>query len=253
MNQTAWCSIDASQAYAIRLDEEAKALLDMLKLPVRDLTADASKLSPLAANSGAAVEVGVRWAHWSRWWEYPWAIVNGNVCPDHEILNAGGVESILTYRLATLGKSVTSLDLDPRIANRMVFTREHALWGGRVDFVTANLTGDPVFFRERYDRVVCCSVLEHVPDPLKAVDFLWASVRPGGRLIVTVDVADYARRNHSVDEDLAREMASRVGCRLPREPAGVQMMRFEEEKPLGPGDRPFVTLRVLGIAADKPA
>lgn len=43
----------------------------------------------------------------------------------------------------------------------------------------------------RYDLITCISVLEHIPEPgdVEAVARLWAALKPGGRLVLTVPCA----------------------------------------------------------------
>ena len=37
-----------------------------------------------------------------------------------------------------------------------------------------------------FDLVTCISVLEHIPDDTKAIESMWAALRPGGRLLLTL-------------------------------------------------------------------
>lgn len=39
---------------------------------------------------------------------------------------------------------------------------------------------------ERFDTVVCLNVLEHVPDPARALGNIWSALEPGGRLVLYV-------------------------------------------------------------------
>jgi SAM-dependent methyltransferase len=64
--------------------------------------------------------------------------------------------------------------------------------GPEVDVVADATTYRPT---ERFDAVVCCEVLEHVPDPDGFVATAWGSLRPGGTLIVTA--ACPPRASHS--------------------------------------------------------
>lgn len=55
----------------------------------------------------------------------------------------------------------------------------------RVETIHATL-GDPGVPSSAYDTVLCAHVIEHMPDPGAAIDWIAARLRPGGRLLLAV-------------------------------------------------------------------
>ncbi|HXH27911.1 MAG TPA: class I SAM-dependent methyltransferase [Candidatus Polarisedimenticolia bacterium] len=168
----------------------------------------------------------VRWArlqrmtgydHWSRAWEYPWAIEAAALGkPPLRLLDVGGGGSPFSLYLARCGHEVhvsdPSLDrgrsvlfdagrgLLPNLrslAKRGLFRVAgiNSLWGlpGERDS-PVRYHPDPAdhlgFPDRHFDRVFCLSVMEHIPHDL------WAAcmrefarvLRPGGRLVITLDM-----------------------------------------------------------------
>lgn len=56
-----------------------------------------------------------------------------------------------------------------------------------VDGPGVDVVADATVYRpdERFDAVVCCETLEHVPDPDGFIATAWGALHPGGVLIVT--------------------------------------------------------------------
>lgn len=179
--------------------------------------------------------------HWSRVCEYPWAAVAGDFHGGDTVLDAAGGDSPFQRFLIKGGCQVINVDIDP--------SRQLTPTAGIV-----NLRGDirdmRMFLDGVFERVACLSVLEHVERPLEAVAELWRVLKPGGRLTMTFDVADYARHNHTIDRGMAGAIFSLFGLPLPPQPPDVLKMQFPELQD-GHGGNPVVNLNVLCLTATK--
>ena len=109
--------------------------------------------------------------HWSRVWEYPWVYsqIRGDT-----ILDAGSGVTFFPGWLRSKEYKVDTLDHNPWIAN----------WTGGIE---GNLTTYKTV--KQWDTVMCISVIEHLDDYLAAAETLSRLVKPGRRLILTIDVA----------------------------------------------------------------
>ncbi len=176
--------------------------------------------------------------HWSRAWEYPWAVlaadlgkgplttvdVGGGGSPFSLYLAAHGHESHVADPSLDQGASFVfdphkSLYRNVRsLAKRWIFRAAgiHSLWG-----LPQETGGRPVRYHScpadrldfpdgRFDRVFCLSVMEHIPrsvwkDCMREFERV---LRPGGRLVITLDMTS-AEADGRVDRELVRS------CGLP--------------------------------------
>jgi len=96
-----------------------------------------------------------------------------------QVLEAGCGAGRFTEHLLARGACVTSVDLTDAVeANRENFpvTPSHRV-------AQADILHLP-FAPRQFDRVICLGVLQHTPDPAKAISALWEQVRPGGWLVI---------------------------------------------------------------------
>ncbi len=204
-----------------------------------------------------AAEVTVTWAHgkpggiaagvfssvthWSRVFEYPWALAQGRFSPKQWVLDAAGGDGAFQHAVAGLGCQVVNVDLDvpaqPRSAAGILSA-------------CGDLTNLIQFQDGVFDRVACLSVLEHGPQPEKILAELWRVLKPGGRLVLTFDVAHYARHNHTIDIEKATELFSLFKILRPTMPSNVLTMDFPELQD-GFGGEDHVRLNVLCLAVTK--
>jgi SAM-dependent methyltransferase len=177
--------------------------------------------------------------HWSRVFEYPWMLLHGDFRKGQRVLDAGGGEGPLQYYLAAQGCLVTNID------------EAHAADQHHYDVVQLKRSISQGAYHEAYDRVACVSVLEHTSDPQQNLRALWLSVKKGGRLIVTLDVAGYARWNHGIDDNWVKEQFRWLQLEVPPEPDDILFAHFPEiERTRWEPEQ--VSLRVLCFWIDKP-
>ena len=187
---------------------------DMLVL---DLSQQPRWFRPLLRRSGTLK----RWTgfdHWSRAWEYPWAVLAADLgTRPLRTLDVGGGGSPFALYLASQGHDshVADPSLDRGVSfvydrqkslyrnarsilKRLIFRAAgiHALWGlpeghGRGSIRHHPYPADRLGFPDRhFDRVFCLSVLEHVPRGLwkGCMREFERVLKPGGRLVITLDM-----------------------------------------------------------------
>lgn len=185
--------------------------------------------------------------HWSRLFEYPWILVNGDFKEGQLVLDAGGGDSPLQDLIAMQGCHVLNVDIDPEVLK--VLQERGGVGRGSLTFQHADLRklphGDGSF-----DRVVCASVIEHDFGYMEVLEELWRVLKPDGRLLVTMDVSNYSRWNHAIDLEAAWRITKRFGLHVPMGPLDVAMHTFPEFEPKE-GEPESVDLKVLCFFVDK--
>lgn len=235
-------------------DTFRRAAADMFRMTLdHDKMAECpSFVAPDARSYGIAVESAgfhFKFMHWSRKYEYPWFVIRGNFQPDLSVLDVGGGDSILQYRMAQLSKSVTNLDITNYHWDRIKERDLHKQFGENIAFVQGDARNMP-FKDELFPRVVCASVIEHIEDPDKVVKEMWRVLAPGGRLLVSMDIADHARWNHTIDMKGARRILRLLDLEMPPLNDRVFRMRFDEHTP-EEGKPDHVDLKVVCFYKDK--
>lgn len=201
-------------------------------------------------NITTKVYLDMGFAHWSRKWEYPWVIRQGKFERHHKVLDVGGCMSILPYRMVELCDDVTVLDPDKESWERFSQTITHKLRCRNSRYslrYEEGVASKIPYSDESFDRVMCISVLEHTPDPIEGVKEMLRVLAPGGKLILTIDVADRVRHNHTIDLNAIDDIAKIMGVEVPPKPSNVCRVRLDELPPLEPGEPNQVELNVIGM------
>lgn len=156
--------------------------------------------------------------HWSRAWEYPWAVLAARLPdPPGRVLDVGGGGSAFAYYLAARGYDCVVADPSLNEGTGCVYDRErtfaqnarsmikkvlfraagiHSVWGlpeadrvHPIRFVADR--ADALSFPDgHFDCVFCLSVIEHIPKEAWApcIREMERVLRPGGRLVITEDM-----------------------------------------------------------------
>lgn len=127
--------------------------------------------------------------HWSRQVEWPWAVREADLRPFHECLDVGAGWSVMKYAVAKRCRFLECVDNDPPSVEKAWATTKKMgvrnVVHAQAD--AARLPNPDALF----DRVFCVSVLEHVRiDHAACVRELVRVLKPGGVLVMTLDVAD---------------------------------------------------------------
>ncbi len=147
--------------------------------------------------------------HWSRRWEYPWAVTNAQLRQGMRALDAGSGGSPFPLYLAELG--VECYATDPGLDHARpsdTFRHRVTSWLGistawhlspsavkRRMSAPVAYTGQSIqtmgFPDAFFHRVFCLSVIEHIPkaDWGLCMKQLARIVKPGGRLLLTLDMS----------------------------------------------------------------
>lgn len=134
--------------------------------------------------------------HWSRRFEYPWALIAGNIQKTDRVLDAGAGSASFQYLAARRADSVVSLDA--RSDDRHVIENANRIGLRNIHPVSANILNMP--FRNNYfDKVFCLSTLEHEVDVERSLSELLRVVAPGGFIILTLDISDHKWHDFNID------------------------------------------------------
>ena len=135
--------------------------------------------------------------HWSRVFEWPWAILNAELNGKKECtgLDIGGGHSVFQYVASKRLQHLTNLDLP----NTMGIPRQIAEC---FNMAITQVEGDArklPFDDCSFDRFFCISVLEHISEWRTVLDEAFRVLISGGIAIVTLDVCyGNPAKDHSV-------------------------------------------------------
>lgn len=124
--------------------------------------------------------------HWSRCYEWPWALINAELCPEDRVLDAGGGHGVLQYAVARRCNDVTNIDMNLK-SLQAVNAMKYVIGVPHLELMEGDLLAIP-FPEERFNKVFCISVLEHMSEWRKCLDELFRVLCPGGTLLLTLDV-----------------------------------------------------------------
>ncbi len=132
---------------------------------------------------------------YTRLFEYPWAIEQGEVRPGMSIIDLGGGASGFPFVLNRLGATVQIVDPSDTtrcsawLCSQEVIDEMNSALGTSVRLLPKKL-GDCDLAPNSFDRVVSISAIEHFdPDDVpSAFDEVWRILRRGGLFILTADL-----------------------------------------------------------------
>lgn len=157
--------------------------------------------------------------HWSRLFEYPWAMEAADLKKTDVVLDAGGGNGLIQYAAAYRSREVVNVDI--------AMGHIRSVDGGFLRSYVKNLAlehGNISALRYQdnwFDKVFCVSVLEHVTDPRKILGELVRVTKPGGRIIVTVDVIENGAEDSLFVLKTIGEFLKEYGLSIPGRPWNV--------------------------------
>lgn len=126
--------------------------------------------------------------HWSRQYEYPWAIQNSNFTGHDVCLEAGGGYAPFKYGLAKRCKKVISVDIDKE-SQKKAFDSTIRLNYNNIFFVNESI--QDLRYSEKFDKIYCLSVLEHIEDAdvrMRCLENMVNMLKPNGELFISFDI-----------------------------------------------------------------
>src|SRR5262245_23076467 len=198
--------------------------------------------------------------HWSRAWEYPWAVLAADLgSRPLTTLDVGGGGSPFALYLAARGHQShvadpsldqgTSFVFDPKkslyrntrsLAKRLAFRAAgiHSLWGLPGENGSRPITyhphpADRLGFPDRhFDRVFCLSVMEHIPRSIwrACMGEFERVLRPGGRLVITLDMTP-----EEADARVYQELIGACGLSILGDPRYEAPISAESKRARHPG------------------
>jgi SAM-dependent methyltransferase len=148
------------------------------------------QLDGLDTGGGTLLSDGLR--HWSRRWEYPYAIhglyhyLSSLGRPGRALDVACGYTDV-PFVLTAVGHSVVGSDLDPALPPLWEARRAAPTVAGRAEYRPGDAEKLP-FADGEFDAAYCVSALEHMNDPAAAAREMCRVVRPGGLVLITCDM-----------------------------------------------------------------
>jgi SAM-dependent methyltransferase len=179
----------------------------------------------------------------TRAWEYPWAILNSEISSNTRVLDVGSGWSLFPPYLAQKSKYVDSIDADerqmkilsPALANILKL---------RVNYFVDNAL-DLSAKDDTYDYVFCISVLEHLEEEVErgkpvnkhtnkldktAIREFLRVIKPGGRVILTLDYASEDVSERSFHFDYVKDLIEEFRANLLKPFDDFDSIRFTKEK-----------------------
>ena len=179
----------------------------------------------------------------ARNWEYPWAILNSEISSDTRILDVGSGCSLFPLYLAQKSKNVDSIDTDEQLM-KIVSPLLADMLKLKVNYFVGNAL-EMSAKDNTYDYVFCISVLEHLEQELE--NGIWVNkhnnkldriaireflrvVRPGGRVILTLDYGSKRITPVSFEFEYVKDLLKEFSGYLLKPLDNFEDIRFTEEK-----------------------
>lgn len=196
------------------------------------------------------VDVGFSvYRHWSRIFEWPWTLDVADVKSTDIVLEAGGGSSPLQYFLAKRANHVVNFDSDQASLDKAEL-QARAIDLKNILFRRGDLCKIP-YPDGHFDKVVSVSVVEHITDTKACLNELWRVLKPGGSLVLTLDVASHTRWNHTLDLPGVTALLAPFNVSVPPYLGDSVHREFDEIDPKE-GEPKSVDLHVLCVKIEKP-
>lgn len=179
----------------------------------------------------------------TRAWEYPWALLNSHISSDTKILDVGSGLSLFPLYLAQKSRNVDSVDTDER-KMKILSPALADILKLKVNYFVddaLNLSAKD----DTYDYVFCISVLEHLEEEVEngvpinrhtnkldriAIREFLRVIKPGGRVILTLDYASKDISLRSFDFDYVKDLIDEFSADLLKPLGKFDEIQFTKEK-----------------------
>ena len=126
--------------------------------------------------------------HWSRQYEYPWALGHSNLKPTDVCLDAGGAYAVFKYALAKRCEKVITIDTNQDYLDKSIKSAER-LGFNNIEFLNCAIENYQT--EQRFDKIYCLSVLEHIQDKnarFACLQNMFKLLKKDGELYLTFDM-----------------------------------------------------------------
>lgn len=170
--------------------------------------------------------------HWSREWEYPWAVTCGDIQEGENILDCGcGGAPFLPFVVENLKCNGFGIDLgygdrikdydtvinssDPLANLRYFYVQPSFVVGNRI-VIKKQSMADIGYEDGFFDKVFCISVMEHMEEGIakESIKEMVRVLKPGGKLLMTIDHTSYKNHVKPWCEGQFREIIELSGLEL---------------------------------------
>lgn len=158
--------------------------------------------------------LGLTSLHWSRQYEYTWAIQHSNLNKEHICLEAGGAYAVFKYALAKRCKKVVCIDINQDYLDKAIKSSQR-LGFSNIEFENSFIQKYKT--EQKFDRIYCLSVLEHIENKNDRIDCLknmFGLLKSGGELYLSFDfVVQKGSKNYDfyIDQNEACELLKFLG------------------------------------------
>ena len=178
-----------------------------------------------------------------RAWEYPWAILNSDISCDSRILDVGSGWSLFPLYLAQKSRNVDSVDTD-ELQMKILAPALADILKLKVNYFVDNALNLSAK-DNTYDYVFCISVLEHLEEEVEkgkpvnkhknkldriAIREFLRVIKPGGRVILTLDYASEDISQRSFHFDYVKDLIEEFRANLLEPFDKFDDIRFTKEK-----------------------
>lgn len=194
-------------------------LVELTNIEIRSgrssiIAIDQQGLLSQSAGRGVVAANPLSCMHWSRRFEYPWALDALRIKTTDRVLEVGPGTSPFKWLLARASEHVATIDTE-HCDERQDMLR----LGLFVDAWVGDARRLP-YADESFDKIVSISVIEHT-DARLCLKEMARALRPGGRLVVTVDIASDPTEDFPLGLEDAAAILSEYGTALPSFPSDV--------------------------------
>lgn len=153
--------------------------------------------------------------HWSRQYEYPWAIMKSDFSNEDICLEAGGGYAPFKYGLAKRCKKVISIDIDKE-SQRKAFNSTLRMNINNIHYFTESI--EDFKYEEKFDKIYCLSVIEHIKNKYvrdKCIENMLNLLKPNGQFFLSFDILLAPSDDQFyIDVKEAEELLKRFGTNL---------------------------------------
>jgi ubiquinone/menaquinone biosynthesis C-methylase UbiE len=201
-------------------------------------------------------------AHWSRRFEYPWLIEQmggiGAFQKDWKVLDIGCADNPFQFLVASSINEYYAIDVSQEFLDA---SKQLAINFGISNIKHENVDATKIlpYPDDFFDFAYSISTIEHMPPPfIPCIEEMIRVTKPGGKIIITMDVADFDQYPYVISQDVAKDVCNHFNILYPDESLNVlKSTQSKNGKVVSPGVtlntgvRVILPIKVLCICLEK--